>query len=160
MTDEQLEKQINEEFEKWRKSETTCPGSMKGQQTEAFTAAALPREKRIRELESIIERGDEIKNNWENNCYQEAARYNWLDDQTHEKDQLIFNLEVRLKEAEEVLSKVNDDWLRLAKMVDEHYSQDYYPEMKKDAEPLEKEANTLYDHAKRAREYLQKWRKE
>lgn len=35
----------------------------------------------ITRLKEIIERGEEIKNNWENNCYQEAVHYNWLDDQ-------------------------------------------------------------------------------
>lgn len=44
----------------------------------------------------IIERGDEIKNNWENNCYQEAVHYNWLDDQLKQRDEWIVQARVFL----------------------------------------------------------------
>lgn len=44
---------------------------------------------KVNELENIIERGDEIANNWENNCYQEAVHYNWLDDQNTKLQDLL-----------------------------------------------------------------------
>lgn len=44
---------------------------------------------RVNDLESIIERGDEIRNNWENNEYQEAVHYNWLDDQNVKLQELL-----------------------------------------------------------------------
>lgn len=43
----------------------------------------------ITRLNTIVERGDDIANNWENNCYQEAVHYNWLDDQNTKLQDLL-----------------------------------------------------------------------
>lgn len=47
-------------------------------------------------LTSIIERGNEIRNNRENNEYQEASHYNWLDDQNEKLEKRVQELEEKL----------------------------------------------------------------
>lgn len=47
----------------------------------AYTEGRNAANYEIEHLTNIIERGNEIRNNWENGEYQEAAHYNWLDDQ-------------------------------------------------------------------------------
>ena len=63
------------------------------------------RDQEIERLKAIIERGNEIRNNWENNEYQEAAHYNWLDDENHRIEQHGLNLELQLKERDELIKE-------------------------------------------------------
>ena len=66
-----------------------------------------PYKDEVEKLKSVIERGDEIKNNWENKCYQEAAHYNWLDDKNEKLEQEVAELK-KYKAAYEVLSEANE----------------------------------------------------
>ena len=66
------------------------------------------RDEEIERLKAIIERGNEIRNNWENNEYQEAAHYNWLDDENHRIEQHGLNLELQLKEREDLIKELID----------------------------------------------------
>lgn len=72
----------------------------------SLSYAKLIKEKdeRIKELESELrnfERAELIHSNREDvlPSIQEATHYNWLDDQLHEKDQLVFNLKEQYQEA-------------------------------------------------------------
>lgn len=49
-------------------------------QWNGYYVARKKAQEEIEALKAVINRGDEIKNNWENNEYQEAAHYTKLDD--------------------------------------------------------------------------------
>lgn len=53
-------------------------------------------EQENKDLRLVIERGDAIKDEWDNKHYQEAVHYNYLDDKNHELQQLVFNQENEL----------------------------------------------------------------
>lgn len=64
------------------------------------------RDQEIERLKAIIERGSEIRNNWENNEYQEASYYTWLDDENRRIEQHSLNLEVQLKEHDKLIKEL------------------------------------------------------